>query len=196
MHLLGIHMGDRLIQATKHNQKGHYENVEFVKLNQEILKSVNSTWNKPPNQEKLAETRFSVAKIRSFIEKNKKPIWGLKDPRTLLTFEIWKPYLEEEADINYVFVHRPFEASVRSLVNRDRTTIGNANLILTPYLKNLYHYRHNYGLPAENIIDISYQELLNSPDDFVSKINEKNDNPHDYHLQEVKEFLDKKLKTF
>jgi hypothetical protein len=196
MHLLGIHMGDRLLQATKHNQKGHFENVEFVQLNQEILISVNSTWNKPPSQEKIAETKLSVAKIRTFIERNMKPIWGLKDPRTLLTFELLKPYLEEVANITYVFVHRPFESSVRSLANRDRNTIGSANLILTPYLKNLYHYRHNYGLPPENIIDVSYQDILNNPEAFVRQINEKNGNPPDHRLKEVKEFIDKKLQTF
>jgi hypothetical protein len=196
MHLLGIHMGDTLLQATKHNQKGHYENVEFVQLNQEILKSVNSTWNKPPSQEKIAETKLSVAKIRTFIEKNMKPIWGLKDPRTLLTFELWKPYLEEVTDITYVFVHRPFESSVRSLASRDRNTIGTANLILTPYLKNLYHYRHNYGLPPENIIDVSYQDILNNPEAFVRQINEKNGNPPDHRLKEVKVFIDKKLQNF
>jgi hypothetical protein len=196
LHLLGIHMGDRLLQATMHNKKGHFENVEFVQLNQEILRSVNSTWNKPPIQEKIAETKFSVAKIRTFIEKNMKPIWGLKDPRTLLTFELWKPYLEEVADITYVFVHRPFEASVRSLANRDRHTIGTANLILTPYLKNLYLYRHNYDLPPENIIDVSYQDILNNPEAFVRQINEKNGNPPDHRLKEVKEFIDKKLQTF
>ncbi|NWQ42672.1 sulfotransferase family protein [Bacillus sp. EB106-08-02-XG196] len=196
MHLLGIHMGDRLLQATKHNQKGHFENVEFVQLNQEILRSVNSSWNKPPLQGKITETKISVSKIRTFIEKNQKPIWGLKDPRTLLTFELWKPYLEEAADITYVFVHRPFEASVRSLANRDRNTIGTANLILIPYLKNLYHYRHNYGLPPEKIIDVSFQDFLNNPEDFVSQINKKNGNPPDYRLKEVKEFLDKKLKTY
>ncbi|SDN52689.1 sulfotransferase family protein [Bacillus sp. OK048] len=196
MQLLGVHMGDRLIQATKHNQKGHFENVEFVQLNQEILKSVNSTWNKLPNLEKIPETKMLVTKIRTFINKNKKPIWGLKDPRTLITFELWKPYLEEVADIHYVFVHRPFEASVRSLANRDRNTIGAANLILTPYLKKLYHYRHNFGLPPEKIIDVSFQDILNDPEEFVSQINNKNGNPPDYRLNETKAFLDKRLQTF
>jgi hypothetical protein len=196
MHLLGIHMGDRLLQATRHNQKGHYENVEFVQLNQEILKSVNSTWNKPPIQEKIIEKKIFVTKIHTFIKKNMKPIWGLKDPRTLLTFELWKPYLEEIADITYVFVHRPFEASVRSLANRDRYTLGTANLILTTYLKNLYHYRHNYGLPHENIIDVSYHDILNNPEALVRQLNEKNGNPPNHCLEEVKEFIDNKLKNF
>jgi hypothetical protein len=196
MNLLGVHMGDRLIQATKHNQKGHYEDVEFVQLNQEILRSVNSTWNKLSNLEKIPETKILGSKIRSFIQKNKKPIWGLKDPRTLITFELWKPYLEEATDITYVFVHRPFEASVRSLANRDRNTIGGANLILTPYLKKLYHYRHNYDLPSEKIIDVSYQDILNNPETFVSQINNILGNPHDFRLKEASEFLDKRLRTF
>lgn len=189
-------MGDNLIPATLHNSKGHYENIEFVQINQEILRSVNSSWNKPPSRDKMAEAKFSATKLRAFLSKNVRPIWGLKDPRTLLTFEVWKPYLEEVADIHYVFVHRPFEASVRSLAHRDRQRIGISNQILTPYLKNLYHYRHTYGLNPEKIIDVYYQDILNDPEPLIKKFNEKNGNPSDYRLKEAKAFLDKKMKKF
>ncbi|WP_374723113.1 sulfotransferase family protein [Peribacillus tepidiphilus] len=196
MQLLGIHMGDKLIPATIHNPKGHYENADYVSLNQEILRTVNSSWNKPPSREKIEGANFPIAKIRAFLAKHVKPIWGLKDPRTLLTFEIWKPYLEEVADITYVFVHRPFEASVRSLAHRDRYGIGIANQILTPYLKNLYHYRHTYGILPENIIDVYYPDLLNDPKPIVMMFNEKIGNPPDHQLNKVNEFLDNKLKNF
>ena len=43
MHNLGIHMGDKLLPASKHNPKGHFENLEFFQINQEILRSVNSS---------------------------------------------------------------------------------------------------------------------------------------------------------
>lgn len=196
MHQLGIHMGEKLLPATPNNQKGHFENSEFVNLNQEILRSIQSTWNRPPSREKILNAKIPVAKVQSFLQKNRKPIWGLKDPRTLLTFEFWKPYFEEVADITYVFVHRPFDASVRSLASRDRNGIGNAIQILTPYLKNLYHYRHAFGLPAEKIIDVYYLDLLNNPEPFVKKLNEKVGNPPDYKLNEVLSFLDIRLKKF
>lgn len=196
MQHLGIHMGDKLLPASKHNQKGHFENVEFVQMNQEILRSVNSLWNKPPSREKIAVSKFPVAKIRSFLKQHVKPVWGLKDPRTLLTFEIWKPFFEEVADITYVFVHRPFEASVRSLAHRDRYGIGTATQILTPYLKNLYHYRHNFGLPSEKIVDVNYQEILHNPEPLIRRLNEINGNPPDHRLGEAQEFLDNSLKKF
>ncbi|MED4206756.1 sulfotransferase family protein [Neobacillus mesonae] len=196
MHLLGIHMGDKLLPATPHNQKGHYENMEFVQLNQEILRSVNSTWNNPPSRDKIAVTNFPATKIKKFIQNNKKPVWGLKDPRTLLTLDIWKPYLEEAADITYIFVHRPFDASVRSLANRDRNGIGTATQILTSYLKNLYHYRHTYGIPNGKIIDVSFQDLLINPEPFVRKVNRRIGNSVDNNLNQVKQFLDSTLKKF
>lgn len=196
MHLLGIHMGDKLLTATQHNRKGHFENLEFVQLNQEILRCANSTWNRPPSREKITSLNFPSGKIRSFLAKHMKPIWGLKDPRALLTFEIWKPYLEEVADITYVFVHRPFQASVRSLAHRDRTGIGIASQILTPYLINLYNYRHNYNIARENIIDVYYQDIITNPEPYVRMFNEKIGNPPDYQLNKVSEFLDNKLKNF
>jgi hypothetical protein len=196
MHLLGIHMGEKLLPATRNNPKGHFENANFVNLNQEVLRSIQSSWNNPPSREKIAKAKISPGKIRSFIRENMKPVWGLKDPRTLLTFEFWKPYFEEVAEINYVFVHRPFDASVQSLARRDKNGIGNATQILTSYLKNLYHYRHTYGLPAEYIIDIYYQDLLKNPEPFVRLLNEKIGNPANHKLNEVCGFLDNRLKNF
>jgi hypothetical protein len=196
MHLLGIHMGEKLLPATRNNPKGHFENANFVNLNQEILRSVRSTWNNPPSRERILRATIPEAKIRTFIEKNMKSVWGLKDPRTLLTFEFWKPYFEEVAEIYYVFVHRPFDASVRSLAYRDKNGIGNASQILTPYLKNLYHYRHTYGLPSEYIIDIHYLELLKNPEPFIQELNEKIGNPANHKLEEICEFLDNRLKKF
>jgi hypothetical protein len=196
MHHLGIHMGDRLIQGTVHNPKGHFENIEFVKMNQDILRSVNGSWNRPPSHEKIVATSFPPINIRNFIAKNMKPVWGLKDPRTLITFEVWKPYLEEVADIIYVFVHRPFIESVHSLIHRDRCSMQKALQILTPYMKYLFHYRHNYGIPSENIIDVYFEDIIDNPEPFVRIFNEKIGNPPENQLHTVKEFLDKKLKNF
>jgi hypothetical protein len=196
MHLLGIDMGANLLPATRHNPKGHYENIDYFKMNQEILRSANSTWNRPPSREKIKTATIPGGRMRAFLAKHEKSVWGLKDPRTLLTFEIWKPYFEEVADITYVFVHRPFEASVRSLAHRDRISIANASQILKPYLINLYYYRHTYKLPPENIIDVYYQDIIDDPEPFVKKFNEKIGNPGDHHLDKIKEFLDIKLKKF
>jgi hypothetical protein len=196
MNLLGIHMGEKLLPATRNNPKGHYENAQFVNLNQEILRSIQSTWNRPPSREKVVKANIPAAKIRTFIRENMKPVWGLKDPRTLLTFEFWKPYFEEVSDITYVFVHRPFDASVRSLAQRDKNSIINATQILTPYLKNLYHYRHTYGLPDEKIIDINFLDLLKNPEPLVRKLNNEIGNPLNHKLDEVCAFLDNRLKHF
>lgn len=196
MNLLGINMGDKLVPASVYNQKGYFENHDFVLLNEQILRSVNSAWNKPPGREKIKTANFPSVKIRAFIEKNDKPVWGLKDPRTLLTFEIWKPYLEEVADIVYVFVHRPFESSVHSLAYRDRITIGNAGQILTPYLVNLYYYRHIYKLPPEKIIDVYYEDIIKNPEPFVIKFNEEIGYPPDNNINKIREFLDNNLKKF
>jgi hypothetical protein len=189
-------MGEKLLQATRNNPKGHFENMEFVNLNQDILRSIQSTWNRPPSREKVLKANIPAAKIRTFIKENMKLVWGLKDPRTLLTFEFWKPYFDEVADITYIFVHRPFDASVRSLAHRDKNGIGNAVQILTPYLKNLYHYRHTFGLPAENIIDVYYQDLLKNPEPFVRNLNEKIGKPTNHNLNEVCAFLDQRLQNF
>ncbi len=57
--------------------------------------------------------------MASFLEHARRPAWGVKDPRLLLTFDLWRPYFEALPQTTYVFIHRPFAASVRSLPFRD-----------------------------------------------------------------------------
>lgn len=196
MHHLGIHMGDKLLPATEYNAKGHFEDSEFVTINEEILRAAKGSWYNPPVREKIKNLQFPTSKLQAFVAKHEKPVWGLKDPRTLLTYELWKPFLEEVADITYVFVHRPYEASIKSLARRDHSNLYRANQVLGTYLKNLYHYRHTFRLPIENIIDVYYEDMLADPVPFVKKFNEKIGNLPDHGILKVNEFLNKDLTNF
>ncbi|MEH7383777.1 hypothetical protein V7138_25210 [Bacillus sp. JJ1533] len=89
-------------------------------MNDMLLNSIGGgVWN-PPTRDQVIKSSFPSEQIHAFLSNQVKPVWGLKDPRTLLTFEIWKPYFKEIADITYVFVHRPFESSVCSLDYREK----------------------------------------------------------------------------
>jgi hypothetical protein len=94
LHHLGVHMGDNLLDANYSNPKGHFENIDFLNINEKILDSVGAKWSTPPLRETIISSNFPISEIRSFLHAQVKPIWGLKDPRTTLTFDIWKSHLE------------------------------------------------------------------------------------------------------
>ena len=194
--VLGIHMGDSLLKPSSTNPKGYFENVDFVYLNDKILNSIGAAWDNPPKREELRCSTELSSDTFSFLSKHIKPLWGLKDPRMILTFDIWKPCLNQLEDITYIFTWRPIQESVASLVNRNKFEEQTAASILTRYHENLLYYRDLLEQENKDIIDIHFDKLLESPEKFVKEINYRIGNKHHNNLDEVKNFLDKKLKHF
>jgi hypothetical protein len=193
---LGINMGEKMLGAIHGNPKGHYENYDYLMLNEEILRRVGGSWDNPPSREKINPQIFPREIIESFVSYAMKPVWGLKDPRTLLTLGLWMPYLEEVSNITFIFVHRPFQSSVLSLASRDGMTPENATAILQPYQNNLEYYRETFIKAKQDILDINFEDLINQPEIIVQEINQRMGKRPDENLDKVKEFLDLKLKHF
>ena len=191
-------MGDHLLGENSSNPKGHFENIEFIKLNEELLKEYGGSWKKPPNISKLnfSEDQRKRNRINEFIKKNQRPIWGLKDPRFMLTFPLWKEQLEQFAKVTYIFLHRPFLESVYSLSHRDRISKRKSEKILKPYLRNKNTFRKQLEKEKADLIDVTFLELLSQPEEFVSKINRRLGLKENANLEKVRCFIDKRLKKF
>lgn len=196
LHHLGVHMGDNLLDGDYSNPKGHFENLDFLKINEKILASVGAKWYAPPLRETIISSNFSKREIRSFLLNQKKPIWGLKDPRTVLTFDIWKSHLEDIADVTYVFVWRSLEESAQSLARRHKYDLVAAREILAAYYENLMYFREKLEKENRDIVDVQFDNLLDKPEDFIKQINHRINQPSDHNLDVIKKFLDKQLKHF
>ncbi|MGM0876124.1 MAG: sulfotransferase family protein [Bacillota bacterium] len=196
MHHLGIHMGDHLFKPDQANPKGYFENSKFVELNDSIIKECGGDTYNPPIREKVLKCGFPAKDIRQFLTAHAKPVWGLKDPRTVITFEVWKPNFLNITNITYVFVHRPFHSSVRSMAHRDGISLQEAKKVLITYLGNLDFYRHALAQEKADIIDVHFEQLLKKPDSFVRDINQRIGRKPEENLEKVKGFLDAHLKHF
>ena len=93
------------------------------------------------SKSQLTESKLLLEQYINLFRKKKKTIWGLKDPRMLLTLDVWKSYLEKFSKVTYIFVNRPLEESVKSLSYRDNINLNQATKILNIYYKNLIYYR-------------------------------------------------------
>ncbi|MGX5386316.1 sulfotransferase family protein [Bacillus thuringiensis] len=201
--LLGVDMGDNLLPATPANPKGFFENIDVVLLNDKILERLSMTWYAPrlrreilTSKSQLTESKLLLEKHINLFRKEKKSIWGLKDPRMLLTLDVWKSYLEEFSKVTYIFVNRPLEESVKSLSYRDNINLNQATKILNIYYKNLIYYRTELLGQKKDIIDINFKNLLEEPEIFVKKMNCRLNQDDDYNLDLIKIFLDIRLKNF
>ncbi len=115
----GIDIGDRLMEASPGNAKGHFEDWDFVEFHENVLKSqgiAHEGWTETVSvrvQEQYLE------KARNLIsEREHKAIWGWKDPRTTLFLDFWTELLPEA---RFILVYRtPWEV-VDSLFRRGDT---------------------------------------------------------------------------
>lgn len=88
LHKNGVHMGERLMPGGKGNPQGHYEDLDFVELNDEILKRCGGSADNPPSQEVINNNKSFDDKAKSLVlSKDNKPLWGWKDPRTAATIK-------------------------------------------------------------------------------------------------------------
>jgi len=92
---LGINMGDKLGGKAVSNPLGHFEDASFVHLNEAILSKAGGNWSNPPSVRSILELEniFSDRISKLIKRKNKKELWGWKDPRTCLTMSLYEKHL-------------------------------------------------------------------------------------------------------
>ncbi len=116
---LGVDMG--LVGPPQpDNPKGHWEDLQAVAINEELLKKTNGTWHAPPPPEAITAAASKLEEaIRSFwLERSSKQRWGWKDPRTVLTLPAWLKFKPAEINPRYLVVTRNPWAAAQSLFRR------------------------------------------------------------------------------
>jgi len=118
IHQMGVHMGDKLLGGMGSNPRGHWEDVEFLSLNERILKAAGGSWIYPPSPEKIKALGDRFTKeIRELVErKSRRPKWGWKDPRNSVTYPLYSSYIPSA---RFVVVHRSRRAIIDSLTRRN-----------------------------------------------------------------------------
>jgi hypothetical protein len=110
----GLPLGEVQTRVAKANQKGHREPSELIALHEDVLISSGGAWHLPP-----AEVRWSDKQRQrrdAFIASRADlPLWGWKEPRTLLVLDGW---LEALPGLEMVATFRHPAVVARSLQRR------------------------------------------------------------------------------
>jgi hypothetical protein len=91
----GLFLGSELMDSPRaDNMDGHFEAWEAIRINDRILTLSGGRWDCVPTELRIdAET---IERMEEFLrELSSYPIAGWKDPRTTLTFPLWKPRLPQ-----------------------------------------------------------------------------------------------------
>ena len=138
----GLFLGEVVTQA-KYNPKGNRENQKFRKLNDQILIANGGRWSKPPRSV-VWQTEHRQARDSLVSEFQGVPMWGFKDPRTLLTVDGWLEAIESP---NFVGTFRHPFAVGRSLCNRNRGSLGDWLNLWAVYNRVLLKLHDRFGFP-------------------------------------------------
>ncbi len=157
---LGVDMGRELMPPNRGNPSGYYENVEFVRLNREILGQKGNVVLPLPSQADIIKqkNKFS-SRIKDLVEQSQtSPLWGFKDPRASLTIGLFLPYL---VNPYFIVCQRQPLAVAKSLKKRDGLDIEVGLKICAEYNRRLNKFfAQNPGLKK---MFIAYEQAVAEP---------------------------------
>lgn len=167
LHKLGVNMGERMLGKSESNPCGHFEDLEFLYMNERILKMAGGYWNRPPSIESILKLqKMFDEKIKNRIErKMKQGIWGWKDPRMCVLMPLYQKHIPNGY---YIYVNRNRNDIANSLFKRN-----NMPLHSSLHLTQIYNTRARQflvNIPHEKWISIQYNELITKPNDCINTI--------------------------
>lgn len=128
----GVHMGDDQLGARRSNPKGHFEDLDFLHLNDRILSLNGGSWDQPPG---VIDPELGRAAARHLVEAKMSAgheLWGWKDPRTALTYPVYEPYLGNDPHLVCVF-RRPANVAASLHSRNRRISLARARKITDAY---------------------------------------------------------------
>jgi len=144
-----VYMGKNLLKGLNDNPEGHYEDKAFLKLNIEILKAAGGDWANPPSLQSILNVRHKFDKrIEELVkqsEKNAKELgyksWGFKDPRTVLTIDLYMKYIKKP---QFICCYRdPYEIA-ESLSKRNNFSIERGINLAKTYNNRMNNFINNW----------------------------------------------------
>jgi O-antigen/teichoic acid export membrane protein len=115
VNLCGASLGGPTAGANAWNLAGHWESLEGLAINDLILRFSKGSWDNPPKYLRCGPSiRWKMRKFIGRLHEHGTAAW--KDPRTVLTYSLWKPLLTRSVCLA-TFRH-PMSVA-RSLQRRD-----------------------------------------------------------------------------
>jgi len=123
-----VHMGNQGFfgkgigeDGNSANDQGFWEDIRYVQLNNALLEAAGGSWHDPPSKKAiLSLSPLWDDNIKKLVQDSENEaesygckFWGWKDPRTVLTFPLYKPFLK---NLHVVSIFRGMDDVVNSLL--------------------------------------------------------------------------------
>ena len=170
---LGVDLGDRLQPAKEGvNDKGFWEDIDFVALNSEMLSALGYDWHsvtplEPADVESLCSRGYlskALELLRVKIGESER--FGFKDPRTSKLLPFWSRVFRASAlDVRYILAIRNPMSVVASLSRRDNLEAESSYLLWADHVIAALS-----SLDGRPVIAMDYDELIRNPDAELTRL--------------------------
>jgi glycosyltransferase involved in cell wall biosynthesis len=175
LNLVGVHLGNNLMQPAEDNIKGYWEHPEIVSVHDRLLQAMHHNWSDVlpfPEKwwldEKIQPFRDEIVGIleRDF---RRHELWGLKDPRLCRLLPLWHGILSELGCEEYfaVIFRNPVEVAA-SLTKRNGFTIYKSALLWFRHVSEAEI--HTRGFPR---VFVEYSQILEDWESVVDNISRR-----------------------
>lgn len=114
----GLQLGEQLLGPGWGNEDGHFEDVEFLKMHEEVLNNNHLPSSGLTDVQIDTFSIYEKEKLKSIIKIKQQLYdqWGWKDPRTCLFLDVYQELLPEAC---YLIILRDYQSVVSSLLRRE-----------------------------------------------------------------------------
>jgi len=173
INVLGVELGENLLQSTKANPKGYWENNDIFVINEQLLELIGSSWH---NVALTGAIDFSshcfdsVREVALGVISNlisQYPICGFKDPRICRLLPFWQDVLSEfDVEVYYIVCLRnPVDVALSLKKSGNNFGMRKSLLLWLTHMYCIAAFINN-----DQSIIIRYEDLLNSPYDQLNRI--------------------------
>jgi len=138
----GLYLGN-VSKENAHNPKGNQENPRIMRLHESLFLNSGGTWDNPPEtilwSDEPKKERDDI--LREYLHA---PLWGFKDPRTVLVLNGW---LEVLSNVSFVGTFRHPVSVALSLARRNGFSFTKSFRLWKFYNEKLLQYHEQYGFP-------------------------------------------------
>jgi hypothetical protein len=173
LQVMGVALGDRMMPPSPSvNAKGFWEDIDLNALNIELLKAVDSDWQRltaidPIDVGVLRKHGYFLRAVELLRTKiHDIPVFGFKDPRVAKLLPFWKEVFTHcQLDVNFVVAIRNPLSVVKSLAKRDGIEP------IQSYLLWLGHVIASLtGSAGSKRVLVDYDRLMQSTDDELNRM--------------------------
>lgn len=172
METMGATLGDRLgAPVAGENDKGFFEDLDIVALNEAVLAAAGSSWHTlaPIELDKIDALRLNALRAQAvevLRDKCRNGMFALKDPRLSRLLPFWQSVFDQlYVNIAYVIAVRNPTSVMRSLHKRDNFSAGKAYPLwlahMVPALR---------ATQGKLRVLIEYDQLLDAPRSELARI--------------------------